>query len=66
MFNLLPLPALDGGRGAFIIGELLRGKPVDPEKEAWVHVTGFAVLIALMVVINFNNVVQIVQGKGPF
>jgi hypothetical protein len=31
-----------------------------------VHVTGFAVLIALMVVINFNNVVQIVQGKGPF
>jgi len=66
VFNLLPLPALDGGRGAFIIGELLRGKPVDPEKEAWVHVTGFAVLIALMLVINFYNVVQIVQGKGPF
>lgn len=66
VFNLLPLPALDGGRGAFIIGELLRGKPVDPEKEAWVHITGFAVLIALMLVINFYNVVQIVQGKGPF
>jgi regulator of sigma E protease len=66
VFNLLPLPALDGGRGAFIIGELLRGKPVDPEKEAWVHITGLAVLIALMIVINFNNVVQIVQGKGPF
>lgn len=66
VFNLLPLPALDGGRGAFIIGELIRGKPVDPEKEAWVHVTGFAVLIALMLVINFYNVVQIVQGKGPF
>lgn len=66
VFNLLPLPALDGGRGAFIIGELLRGKPVDPEKEAWVHITGLAVLIALMLVINFNNVVQIVQGKGPF
>lgn len=66
VFNLLPLPALDGGRGAFIIGELLRGKPVDPEKEAWVHITGLAVLIALMIVINFNNVVQILQGKGPF
>ncbi|HET9097621.1 MAG TPA: M50 family metallopeptidase [Candidatus Baltobacteraceae bacterium] len=66
VFNLLPLPALDGGRAAFIIGELLRGKPVDPEKEAWVHITGLAVLIALMIVINFNNVVQIVQGKGPF
>ncbi|HEV3154486.1 MAG TPA: M50 family metallopeptidase [Candidatus Baltobacteraceae bacterium] len=66
IFNLLPLPALDGGRGAFIVAELLRGKPVDPEKEAWVHITGFAVLIALMLVINLNNVVQIVQGKGPF
>ena len=66
VFNLLPLPALDGGRGAFIIGEILRGKPVDPEKEAWVHVTGFAVLIALMLVINFYNVVKIVEGKGPF
>jgi regulator of sigma E protease len=66
VFNLLPLPALDGGRAAFIIGELIRGKPVDPEKEAWVHITGFAVLIALMLVINFNNVVQILQGKGPF
>lgn len=66
VFNLLPLPALDGGRGAFILGELVRGKPVDPEKEAWVHITGFAVLIALMLVINFYNVVQIVQGKGPF
>jgi regulator of sigma E protease len=66
VFNLLPLPALDGGRAAFIIGELVRGKPVDPEKEAWVHITGFAVLIALMLVINFYNVVQIVQGKGPF
>jgi regulator of sigma E protease len=66
LFNLLPLPALDGGRAAFIIGELIRGKPVDPEKEAWVHVTGFAVLIVLMVVINFYNAVEIVQGKGPF
>jgi regulator of sigma E protease len=66
IFNLLPLPALDGGRAAFIVGELIRGKPVDPEKEAWVHITGFAVLIALMLVINFYNVVQIVQGKGPF
>lgn len=66
VFNLLPLPALDGGRAAFIIGELIRGKPVDPEKEAWVHITGLAVLIALMIVINFNNVVQIIQGKGPF
>ncbi len=66
LFNFLPLPALDGGRVAFIIAELVRGKPVDPEKEALVHITGFAVLIALLLVINFYNVVQIYQGKGPF
>lgn len=66
VFNLLPLPALDGGRAAFIIGEIVRGKPIDPEKEAWVHVTGFAVLIALMVAINLNNIIKIAEGKGPF
>jgi regulator of sigma E protease len=66
LFNLLPLPALDGGRAAFIVAELIRGKPVDPEKEAIVHITGFAVLIALMLIVNFYNVVQIYQGKGPF
>ncbi|HEV2261270.1 MAG TPA: M50 family metallopeptidase [Candidatus Rubrimentiphilum sp.] len=66
LFNLLPLPALDGGRAAFIVAELVRGKPVDPEKEALVHITGFAVLIALILVINFYNAVQIYQGKGPF
>ena len=66
LFNLLPIPALDGGRGAFIVAELVRGKPVDPEREALVHVTGFAILIALMIAINFYNVVRIVQGHGPF
>ena len=48
LFNLLPIPALDGGRAAFIVAELLRGKPVDPEKEAMVHIAGFAALMALM------------------
>ena len=65
VFNLLPLPALDGGRAAFIVAELIRGKPVDPQKEALVHITGLAVLIALMLLINFYNVVQIVEGRGP-
>lgn len=66
VFNLLPLPALDGGRAAFVVAELVRGKPVDPEKEALVHIAGFAVLIALMVWINLYNVLRITQGKGPF
>ena len=64
LFNLLPLPALDGGRAAFIVAELLRGKPIDPEKEAMVHLAGFAALMALIVVVAFHDVVRIVTGQG--
>ena len=63
-FNLLPLPALDGGRAAFIIAEMLRGKPVDPEKEALVHIAGFAALMALMLLIAYPDIARIVAGKG--
>ena len=66
VFNLLPIPALDGGRAAFILAEMLRGKPVDPEKEAMVHITGFAVLLVFMLLINAYNILEILQGKGPF
>jgi regulator of sigma E protease len=66
LFNLLPLPALDGGRAAFIIAELLRGKPVDPEKEAMVHIAGFAALMALMLVVAFHDIARIVSGQGVF
>ena len=64
LFNLLPLPALDGGRAAFIVAEMLRGKPVDPEKEAMVHITGLAALLALMVLVAFHDIARIVSGKG--
>jgi len=66
IFNLLPIPALDGGRGIFIIAEMLRGKPVDPEKEALVHVGGFAVLIVLMLAVSYHDVANLVSGKGAF
>lgn len=56
IMNLLPIPALDGGRLVFLILELLRGKPVDPEKEGMVHMAGMMVLMALMVVILFNDI----------
>jgi len=64
LFNLLPIPALDGGRAAFIVAELLRGKPVDPEKEALVHFVGFAALLALMVLVAYHDIVRIVAGRG--
>lgn len=66
LFNLLPIPALDGGRAAFIIAELLRGKPVDPDKEALVHVAGFAALMALMLLVAFHDIARIVTGQGVF
>jgi regulator of sigma E protease len=66
IFNLLPIPALDGGRGVFILAEMLRGKPVDPEKEALVHVGGFAILIVLMLAVSYHDITQIVSGKGAF
>jgi regulator of sigma E protease len=64
IFNFLPIPALDGGRGAFIVAELLRGKPVDPEKEAFVHFAGFAALMMLMVFVTYHDIVRLVAGKG--
>jgi regulator of sigma E protease len=66
IFNLLPIPALDGGRAAFILVEMLRGKPVDPEKEALVHVGGFAVLIALMLAVSFHDVSAALSGRSAF
>ena len=64
LFNLLPIPALDGGRAAFIIAELIRGRPVDPEKEAMVHIAGFAALMALIMLVAFHDIARIVNGQG--
>jgi regulator of sigma E protease len=64
LFNLLPIPALDGGRAAFIVAELIRGKPVDPEKEAMVHIAGFAALMALMLLVAFHDIARIASGNG--
>ena len=56
VINLLPLPALDGGRLVFLLVEAVRGKPVPPEKEGMVHFAGFVLLMVLMVVVMFNDV----------
>ena len=66
VLNLFPFPALDGGRAVFIIAEMLRGRPVEPEKEALVHITGFAVLMVLMVFVAYHDIANIVTGKGVF
>jgi regulator of sigma E protease len=66
MFNLLPIPALDGGRLAFFIVELVRGRRVDPEKEGLVHLTGFALIMVFLAFITYHDIAAWVSGKGPF
>lgn len=56
VMNLLPIPALDGGRLVFLIIEGLRGKPIDKEKEGMVHMAGMVLLMMLMVVVLFNDI----------
>ena len=64
LFNLLPIPALDGGRLAFLAVEGVRGRPVDPEKEGLVHLTGFALIMVLFVFVTYHDIVQWINGKG--
>lgn len=56
VMNLLPLPALDGGRLLFMVIEVIRGKRVDPDKEGMVHFVGMMLLFALMFFTFFNDI----------
>lgn len=56
IFNLLPLPALDGGRLVFLVVEAIRRKPVKPEHEGLVHIIGLALLLLMMVAVTFNDI----------
>ena len=58
IMNLLPLPALDGGRLIFLFVELIRGKPVSPEKEAVVHFAGFVFFFLLMIFVMYNDIMH--------
>ncbi len=58
IMNLLPLPALDGGRLVFLLIEAVRGKPVPPEKEGLVHFAGMMALLVLMVLVLFNDITK--------
>lgn len=59
ILNLLPIPALDGGRLVFLIIELIRRKPIPPEKEGVVHFIGLVFFMILMVVVLFNDLSNI-------
>lgn len=67
LFNLLPIPALDGGRLVFVIVEILRGgKRVPPEKEGAVHMIGMILLLGLIFYIAFGDVTRIINGESIF
>lgn len=59
VMNLLPIPALDGGRLVFLVIEAIRGKPIPPEKEGLVHTAGFVLLMVLMVVILYSDLMKL-------
>ncbi len=60
--NLLPVPALDGGRLLFIFIEMIIRKPVPQKFEAWVHAAGFFLLIAFMLFITFNDILNLIRN----
>lgn len=64
VLNLLPFPALDGGRLLFVLIEAVRGKKVPPEKEGIVHFVGLVILLLLMLVVAFADINRIVHGQS--
>lgn len=62
LFNLLPLPALDGGRLFFLAIEFVFRKPVPAKYEGWVHAVGMVLLLLLMVVISFSDILRLIRG----
>lgn len=62
IFNLFPIPALDGSRLAFLAVEAVRGKPIDPNREGMVHLIGFAMLFLLMIAVTYNDILRLFQG----
>lgn len=60
--NLLPLPALDGGRLVFLIVEAVRRKPVPPEKEGLVHGIGLMLLFGLFILLTYRDIVRLLSG----
>ena len=62
LFNLLPLPALDGGRLLFILIEMIARKPVPRKFEGWVHAVGMVLLLALMALVSFSDIWKLIKG----
>lgn len=62
IFNLLPIPALDGSRLVFLGIEAVRRKPIDPNRESMVHFIGFAMLMLLILAVTYNDILRLFRG----
>ena len=62
IFNLLPIPGLDGGRLLFCFIELVRRKPIKPEHEGYVHLAGMVLLFGIMIFATYNDIVALITG----
>lgn len=62
ILNLLPIPALDGSRIVFAMVEAVRRKPLEPEKEGFIHWIGFLFLIGLMLLVTYNDIIRLIKG----
>lgn len=62
IFNLFPIPALDGSRLIFLGVEAIRRKPIDPNREGMVHFIGFALLFLLMIAVTYNDILRLITG----
>lgn len=59
IFNLLPIPALDGGRILFVLIEMIRKKPIPPDKEGIVHAVGMLLLLLFILFISFHDIMRL-------
>ncbi len=67
VINILHVPALDGGRIFFVLLEAVRrGKRIPPEREGFVHLVGFVLLLALMAIISYFDIMRIIRGEDLF
>ena len=62
LINLLPIPALDGSKIVFSLVEAVRRKPLDPEKEGFIHWIGFMFLMLLIVFVTYNDIIRLIKG----
>ena len=62
IMNLLPIPALDGGRIFFVLIEAIRRKPIPPEKEGVVHFIGLILLVGIMIFATWNDIMRLITG----